>query len=325
MLQSIVLLFGALFVYGAGTATNLQTRYAGTDLAEPDQRGRAISIAMVATTFGAVLGPGLVVPTGRVAEAIGITRLAGPFMLAALAYFAAGLVLALWLRPDPLLVARTLAPAEDTGNEEASSRKDDAGDATSPDARRFHLILVGATLMLLSQLVMVTIMTMTPVHLDQHHRDLADVGLVISVHIGAMFLPSPLTGILVDALGRTVMTIAAVSTLLGAGLVAAVAPGDSLLWMMTALALLGIGWNFGIITGTALIVDGTELATRARTQGSVDVLIALAGATGGGLSAVVMSGTSFAVLSVGCGLLALAVIPVLLWALAAERRSAAAT
>ncbi|MEO6867001.1 MAG: MFS transporter [Gaiellales bacterium] len=326
MLQSVTLLFIALFIYGSGTATNLQARYAGTDLAAPERRGRAISIAMVATTLGAVLGPNLVEPTGRVAEAFGITALAGPFMLAAVAYVGAGLVLAAWLRPDPLLIARALEAAEVAPDEGRIAPLVDAATAAGAAAeapahgRRFNLVLLGAALMLLSQLVMVAIMTMTPVHMDHHARDLGDVGMVIGVHIGAMFLPSPLTGMLVDLLGRTVMTVAAVLTLLGSGLMAAFVPGDSLLWMMIALALLGLGWNFGIITGTALIVDGAEPASRARTQGSVDVLIALAGATGGGLSAVVMSGTSFAVLSVGSGLLALVVIPVLLWALAAARR-----
>ena len=37
---NVALLFIALFVYGAGTATNLQARYAGTDLAPPTGRGR---------------------------------------------------------------------------------------------------------------------------------------------------------------------------------------------------------------------------------------------------------------------------------------------
>ena len=89
MLSNLPLLFVALFVYGAGTATNLQARYAGTDLARPQQRGTAISIAMVSTTVGAVAGPNLVEPLGRLAVGFGIPALTGPFMLAGLAYLAA--------------------------------------------------------------------------------------------------------------------------------------------------------------------------------------------------------------------------------------------
>lgn len=103
--HSIWLLFLALLVYGAGTATNLQARYAGTDLASSKQRGTAISIAMVATTFGAVAGPNLVEVMGGVATIIGVPALAGPFILSAIAFLVAGLVLFIFLRPAPFLIA----------------------------------------------------------------------------------------------------------------------------------------------------------------------------------------------------------------------------
>ncbi|MDE2582970.1 MAG: hypothetical protein KGL52_15155, partial [Rhodospirillales bacterium] len=80
---SVPLLFVALLVYGAGTATNLQARYAGSDLAAPSARGTAVSVALVSTTVGAVAGPNLVAPMGSVAVALGIPALAGPFLLAA--------------------------------------------------------------------------------------------------------------------------------------------------------------------------------------------------------------------------------------------------
>ena len=54
--NSIILLLISLLIYGAGTATNLQARYAGTDLADKKQRATAVSITMVMTTFGAVAG-----------------------------------------------------------------------------------------------------------------------------------------------------------------------------------------------------------------------------------------------------------------------------
>lgn len=102
---SVALLFVSLFVYGAGTATNLQARYAGTDLALPGGRGTAISVALVATTVGVVAGPNLVVPLGRFATAVDLPPLSGPFLLAAAAYLGAGAVLLAFLRPDPFLVA----------------------------------------------------------------------------------------------------------------------------------------------------------------------------------------------------------------------------
>ncbi|MGQ0421442.1 MFS transporter, partial [Bacillus sp. HC-Mk] len=88
----------SLLIYGAGTATNLQARYAGTDLADKKQRATAVSITMVMTTFGAVAGPNLVGVMGSFAHSIGVPKLAGPFILSAAAFILAGLVLFVMLR-----------------------------------------------------------------------------------------------------------------------------------------------------------------------------------------------------------------------------------
>ncbi|WP_121257137.1 MFS transporter [Nocardioides ferulae] len=308
VVDSPVLLFAAMLVYGSGTATNLQARYAGTDLAPPQSRGTAVSVAMVSTTFGAVAGPNSVSVLGRFAEELGLPALTGPFLLAAVAYGLAGLVLFAFLRPDPLLVARDLASRAAA----APSGSDDGAEPVDhPGSRRG--IAVGATIMVLTQIAMVAIMTMTPVHMRHHGHSLGEVGFVIGMHIGAMFLPSLITGRLVDRLGRVHMSIASAITLLAAGVLAAVAPGDSMGLLTIALVLLGLGWNFGVIAGTALLIDATSLADRARVQGSVDVLIALAGAGGGAMSGVVVGASSFATLSLAGGLLALLLVPAVVW------------
>jgi MFS family permease len=317
VLDSPVLFFLCLFVYGSGTATNLQARYAGTDLATPTTRASAAAAAMVATTFGAVAGPNLVNPLGDLADALAIPRLTGPFLLAAVAYASAGLVLLLFLRPDPLMVARTLAheAAPPTAAKELAAGAPVAGTATDGVTRRRLVpgVVLGATIMVLTQVTMIAIMTMTPIHMRHHHHGLDAVGLVISLHIAAMFLPSLATGRLVDRVGRVPMALAAAGTLLASGVVAAGAPPESRAWLTVALMLLGLGWNFGLISGTALIVDSAPLATRARTQGAVDVLIALAGSGSGALSGVVVATTSFTTLALGFGLLALALVPVAAW------------
>ncbi|SDO57672.1 Predicted arabinose efflux permease, MFS family [Streptomyces sp. cf386] len=292
-----VLLFIALFVYGAGTATNLQARYAGADLAAPAHRARAVSTVLVATTLGGVVGPNLAAPTGRFADSLGIPTLAGPFLLSGTAYALAALVLAAWLRPDPLLLARSLDLRQGTGATEVKTR----GPGLIP----------GALTMILTQLVMVAIMTMTPVHMHDHGHGTAASGLVIAIHVGAMYLPSPLTGWLVDRHGRTATAAASGLTLLAAGITAAAAPADSIAPLALALALLGLGWNLGLVSGTAMITDAVPLATRAKTQGVVDVSIAIAGATGGLSSGLVVSAAGYPVLALTGGILALAVLPVI--------------
>ncbi|WP_307311640.1 MFS transporter [Neobacillus driksii] len=304
IINSVFLLFTALLVYGAGSATNLQARYAGTDLANKKQRATAISIAMVFTTFGAVAGPNLVNVMGDFALSIGVPSLAGPFILGAAAYILAGTVLFIMLRPDPLVIARTIQAI----NQESSNKL-----ATTEHTENKRGIIVGATIMVLTQMVMVAIMTMTPVHMMHHGHDLGAVGLVIGFHIGAMYLPSLVTGALIDKLGRTVMAIASGITLLLAGLIAAFAPGGSMVLMVIALSLLGLGWNIGLISGTALIVDSTKTSTRAKTQGSVDVLVALSGAAGGAMSGIIVASSSYLILSIAGGILSLLLIPVVIW------------
>jgi len=304
-LDAVPLLLVSLLVYGAGTATNLQARYAGADLADPDRRARAVSTVLVATTIGAVAGPNLVTLTGRAAEHWGIPALAGPFALATLAYGAAATILFLLLRPDPLQVARTTAPTPPTGS--GTGPGPVAG--TASGNRFTGGVTAGAATMVLTQLVMVAVMTMTPVHMKAHGHGLDATGLVIAVHIAAMFLPSPITGILVDRIGRVPVAVASGLTLLAAGIVSATAPEDSVPLLTLALALLGLGWNLGLISGTAMVTDAADPATRAKTQGGVDLAVALAGAGGGIASGIVMNATSYATLSITGGLLALAVIP----------------
>ncbi|WP_070120089.1 MFS transporter [Bacillus marinisedimentorum] len=305
--NNVFLLFASLLVYGSGTATNLQARYAGTDLASAEQRGKAVSIALVSTTFGAVAGPNLVDVMGSFAAGIGIPPLAGPFILAAAAFILAGLVHLIFLRPDPLVIATSMTTIRESG-ENNVSYLDSVALASNKRG-----IFVGATIMVLTQIVMVAVMTMTPVHMGHHGHGLRAVGMIIGVHIGAMYLPSLVTGVLVDKYGRIAMANAAGVTLIAAGLLAAAAPTDSLLLLTIALALLGLGWNFGLISGTALIVDATIPATRAKTQGSVDVFIALAGASGGALSGIIAAYTSYAMLSIAGAILSLLLIPLVIW------------
>ncbi|PEM28493.1 MFS transporter [Bacillus wiedmannii] len=305
--NSIILLLVSLLIYGAGTATNLQARYAGTDLANKKQRATAISITMVMTTFGAVAGPNLVGVMGRFAHSIGIPELAGPFILSAAAFILAGLVLFVMLRPDPLLIANMI----ETYKQEHTYK----GQAVTEEATENKRgITVGAIVMILTQIVMVAIMTMTPVHMGHHGHGLSAVGLVIGFHVGAMYLPSLVTGMLIDKIGRTTMSIAGGVILLAAGVIAAIAPSDSLILLIVALSLLGLGWNLGLISGTAQIVDATIPSTRAKTQGKIDVFIALAGASGGAMSGMVVANSSYAALSLAGGVLAFMLIPVVIWA-----------
>ncbi|MFI7231867.1 MFS transporter [Nonomuraea angiospora] len=172
--------------------------------------------------------------------------------------------------------------------------------------------------MILTQLVMVAIMTMTPVHMYDHGHGTAASGLVIAIHVAAMYLPSPLSGWLVDRYGRLRVAATSGLTLLAAGLIAATAPGDSVVLLSLALALLGLGWNFGLVSGTAIVTDAVPLERRAKTQRMVDVAISITGATGGLASGLVVAAAGYPLLAMAGGIGALAILPAI--AVTARRR-----
>ncbi|MCK7625136.1 MFS transporter [Streptomyces sp. RS10V-4] len=301
-LGSVPLLLPSLLVYGAGTATNLMARYAGADLVPPERRGRAVSTVLFATTLGAVAGPNLVTATGGLAAAWGLPRLTGPFLLATAAFGAAAAVLGCLLRPDPLRPGAGGPPPHGTA----------AGSGARPVHRR--QLGAGTAVMVLTQLVMIALMTMTPVHLRAHGHGTQVAGVVIALHVGAMFLPSPLTGLLVDRAGPHAVAAASGVVLAAAGLLATTAPSHAVPALAAALALLGLGWNFGLVSGTTLVTGALPPERRAAAQGLVDTGIALAGAVGGTVSGPVLAAAGFPVLALVCGALAAAVVPVALLA-----------
>ncbi|MGW6537237.1 MFS transporter [Streptomyces sp. NPDC055051] len=279
-----VLLIG-LVGFGAGSSANLAARFAAADLAEPDRRGRAISTVVWATTIGAVLGPNIAAPAGRSVSGLGIPVAAGPFLWAAVVFVVSALVVAVLLRPDPLLTARALA-ADDEGAadlpENRSLRAGLRAVRESPQAR-IALVTVAA-----SHAVMVSIMSMTPVALTHHGAGIELIGLVISVHIAGMYAFSPVMGWLADRLGRLAVIGLAVGLLGVAALLAGTA-GASHTRVAAGLFVLGLGWSAGLVSGSALLTDAVPQAARAAVQGLSDTVMNTAAGLGGLAAGVIVS------------------------------------
>ncbi|MDQ0796977.1 MFS transporter [Streptomyces sp. B1I3] len=281
MVGSFPLLLLGMAGFGAGSSANLQARFAAADLAAPDRRGRAISTVIWATTIGSVLGPNIAAPAGRVFRDTSVPETAGPFAWAAAIFLLTGLLVAVLLRPDPLLTARALAPQE-TGPEHRSLRAGIAAVRASPMAR---LALVTVAV---SHTTMVSIMVMTPVHLGHHGAGLQLVGLVISGHIAGMYAFSPVMGRLTDRVGRPAVIGLAAGLLCCAALLAGTSGGGH---GRTAAGLfvLGLGWSAGLVAGSALLTDSVPQAARAAVQGLSDLTMNTAAGVGGAVAGVVVS------------------------------------
>ncbi|WP_028281116.1 MFS transporter [Arthrobacter sp. H5] len=293
-LFSFPLLLVGFALLGAGVAVNLQARFAATDIADQQHRGRDLSLVVWFTTVGAVLGPNLFAPGEVLGETLGMPPLTGSFLFAAAAQCAAAAVYLVWLRPDPYVLSRSVASESGQQSAEGAVR-----------GRGPLVFAIGA--IALSHAVMVSVMSMTPVHLINHGTSLTIIGVTISLHIAGMFALSPLFGWLSDRLGR-VTTI-----LLGQGLFAVALPVVALgeedpVLVTVGLVLLGLGWSASTVAGSALVADLATGAARARIQGRTDLVMNLTGAAGGAAAGLVLSLIGYAGLAWVAGALVIAVV-----------------
>lgn len=289
-LSSLTLLLAGLFLFGAATTSGLQARYAAADLAEPEHRGRALSLVVWATTVGAVLGPNLAGPGDDLGQALGLPALGGAFVLPVLAFATVAAGALLLLRPDPLLLARRLSAGE--GPVQPRPRPGAAAALravwATPAGR------LGLSAVVISHSVMVGLMVMTPVHMGAgadgaEGTTLQVIGLVISVHVAGMYLFSPAVGWLADWAGRSATIAVGGLLLLLASGVAGTAPPGAAGQLGVGLFLLGLGWSCGLVAGSTMVTEAVPAQLRPTAQGATDLLMglgaAMAGAVGGPLLA----------------------------------------
>ncbi|MGH2445936.1 MAG: MFS transporter, partial [Candidatus Limnocylindria bacterium] len=298
---SIPLLLGGSALTGFANGAGQLGRYVGADLAPLARRASALGLVVWGATIGAVVGPNLTAPGGVLAESIGLPILAGPYLLTA-AFIGAAIVVA-WmaLRPEPYALA-------DPSALEMRAEGTDAPSALT--LFRVPSVLVALVALVAGQVVMVLIMTMTPIHLTQHGHGLSTVGLVLSAHTFGMFALSPISGRLTDRFGSPAVIACGLATMTAAALLSALAPPDGGLLLTLGLFLLGYGWNLGFVAGSSMLTRGLALAERTRVQGIADGLTWGSAAVASASSGVIVAGASYTALGLlGIGLL---VVPGLL-------------
>ncbi|GAB7192986.1 hypothetical protein NUM3379_36950 [Kineococcus sp. NUM-3379] len=301
--SSVPLLVLGMLALGAGSAAQLQSRFAAADRALPHLRTRALSLVVWSGTFGSVLGPNLGTPGRSVEAALGLPHLAGAFVLAAGGMAAAAALSAL-LPPAPSSPAPAAGPGHGGGTGAALRVV-----WALPAARG------GLVALVLAHAAMVGLMTMTPVHLDHHGATVAVVGLVISVHVLGMFAFAPLVGALADRRGQLPVVLAGLGTVLVSGAVAALA-GTTTAGVTLALLLLGVGWSLVTVPGAALVSASVPADVRTRVQGLTDALMNAVAALAALGSGPFLALAGFPGLGVA---VALATVPALLLVLRARR------
>ncbi|MEU8314500.1 MFS transporter [Micromonospora sp. NPDC048887] len=311
---AVPLLFAGMLLFGGGTAANLQARYTAVDLAEPHRRGRQLSMVVWATTIGAVAAPNFAALADDTTRGWGLPALSGPFAFSAVAFTLAAVVILVLLRPDPLLTARRLAVAEPAPDAAPAATRRGGMVAAWRTVRRRPAARLGIAAVAVGHLVMVAVMSMTPVHLGEWHSDedvLPVVGLVLSLHIAGMYALSPVVGWLTDRFGRRPVILGGVALLLAACAVSGTA-GHNTPLLSVGLTLLGLGWSGTMVAGSTLLSESVPTADRPGVQGLSDLLMGLAGAGAAAASGFVMRAVGYPTLTL---LSAIAVVPLVALAL----------
>jgi MFS family permease len=243
-------------------------RFVAAEVHPPARRGRAISTVVLGGTVGAVFGPALVRPAGAWARGFGIDELSGPYAISSACFALVVVLLLLGLRPEPREVARAVAGLDAGPAGERGDRRPLAQILRDP------LVRVAITTLVFGQAVMVMLMVITSLHMSAHQHGLGSIALVLSSHVFGMFAFSVVSGRLADRFGRRVVILTGASALGFSCVAAPLSP--RVIPLAAALFLLGLGWNFCYVGGSALLADRLQPLERARTQGLNDLLIGLA-------------------------------------------------
>jgi MFS family permease len=274
-------------LFGISNTSNLLARYAAADITLAAQRGRAMGLIVWGSTVGSILGPNLMAPAASVGAGLGLPPIGSAFLISVAGYGLAATLVGFLLRPDPLVIARQI---------EAPGAGGTAGPArTRGEIARDPRVRIAFGSLMVGQLVMIGTTSTSPVYLHDHGHAVGTIGLAVAMHLGGMYIASPLSGWLADRFGRGAMIAAGGIVLLIALAVAGFAPGSDGTLVMVGLFLNGVGWNLAFVAGSALLTDALSPAERTSIQGMADLIMGLMGALGSALGGLVLGTLGFGV------------------------------
>lgn len=248
-LKSFPLYCAATAVIGIYNAVGLQYRFAATEVAAPADKARAISLVLAGGIVGGFLGPAL--------TRWGKDAFATPFLGAFLLLGAVALV---------ALAVQWHVHVPKPSLEESSGRGRPLREIV-----RQPVFVVAALAGGLGYGLMNLLMTATPLAMDFCSLPYAQAALVIQWHVVGMYAPGFITGTLIKRFG-VLGVIAAGIVLMATGSAVALT-GITIAHFVTALVLVGAGWNFMYTGGTTLLTEAYTPAEKARTQGANDFIV----------------------------------------------------
>ena len=285
---SVPALLVSIVLVGTGSAAGLQSRFAATDLANPERRARDLSLVVWATAIGVIIGPNLAGPGDLLGLELGLPELTGAFAITALAQLASGVIFMLFLRPDPLELSGGLGSANPT-NKRGIGHAIRLLSNNVPAAAVFVLAM--------SHAIMVAVMAMTPVHLAHLGVSVTVIGFTISLHTAGMYLFAPVFGWFADRVGRRSVILFGQALYLASLLINGFL-AESVVAVTVSMVLLGLGWSASTVAASAGITDSIAPADKTTVQGFSDSVMSFAGAGGGLVAGVILAAVGYGLLSI---------------------------
>lgn len=257
LLAALAIVLGAFWLFcaatffgGAYAAVVLSFRFAAADCVAPAQRPRALSAVMAGGVFAGVIGPQLVTHT---------MNLWPPYMFAASFVGQAAVALL-----SAIVLAGVRLPLP-------SASGDRHGGRPLAEIARQPRFVTAVICGVVSYLLMNLVMTSAPLAMKLCGLSQESSNLGLQWHVIAMYGPSFFTGRLIGRFGAP--RVVAGGLLLTAAAAAVGLSGIDVAHFWATLVLLGIGWNFGFVGASALVLECHRPEERNRVQSFNDFLV----------------------------------------------------
>jgi len=239
---SLLLLCAGTLLVGIYQAFAQYYRFAAAEAASASFKSQAISLVLAGGVVAAIAGPQI----GVMAKDRAGAEFVGSFLAVAVLSVMAMVLLA-FIRIRPSAVSGIDSDARPL--------------TTIVRQPKFLVALSGAAV---GFGVMILAMTATPLAMVAHDHAASDAAFVIQWHVLGMFVPSFFTGYLIARFGVLRMMLAGVAALAVHVIISL--SGQALLHFLSALILLGIGWNFLYVGGTMLLTETYRPSEKAKVQ-----------------------------------------------------------
>ena len=251
IIESFLLFNLGCFLLGAGVAFSHQYRFAAVETVNKDMAPKAISIILLAGIGSAFIGPNL---ANISKEIISEHLYAGSYIALAILTLSSTIFLLFY---------------KDNHKPNNFVKKDTRSYFELISQPRFLQALIASAF---AYAVMSFLMTATPISMHVMEKiSLSKTGLVIQLHIAAMFLPSLITGNLIKKFGHSKIMYAGV-VLFSITILTSLFEQNFVNYL-TALVFLGFGWNFLFISGTSLLVLTYKEDEKFKAQGFNDLIV----------------------------------------------------